>query len=141
MDGTLIDDSSLKGHPGRVQAQSRDATAGVPQRLYTIPMTALLGTRLEHEVTDDAFAAGQAAGRGEFQALCGPMFIPAAMVAPPGRPCPECLDILAASRRASASAAPRRPRHRRPGLLRRLLLVCQQRRASTGRTPRDEHRE
>ncbi|MGH3772182.1 MAG: hypothetical protein ACRDRW_12430 [Pseudonocardiaceae bacterium] len=99
-------------------SSSRDAAFAVPQRVYTIRMTALLGARLEHEVTEDAFAAGRTAGRGEFQALCGPVFIPAAMVAPPGRPCPECLDILSASRQAARS---RRARHRRPGLLRRLL--------------------
>lgn len=114
---------------------SRDAAVAVPRRLYTIPMTALLGARVEHEVTEDAFAAGQAAGRGEFQALCGPVFIPAAMVAPPGRPCPECLDILAASHRATAS---RRARHRRPGLLRRLLLLWRPR---PERTPGGEHDE
>ncbi|MGH3720968.1 MAG: hypothetical protein ACRDRI_19395 [Pseudonocardiaceae bacterium] len=122
--------SSLKGYPGPVGAQLRDATVAVPQHLYTIRMTALLGARLEHKVTEDAFAAGQAAGRGEFQALCGPVFIPAAMVAPPGRPCPECRDILSVSRRAAAS---RRPRHRRPGLLRRLWLGFQPRGASIGK--------
>ncbi|MGH3772762.1 MAG: hypothetical protein ACRDRW_15450 [Pseudonocardiaceae bacterium] len=71
--------SSLKGHPGRVRAQSRDVA-----------------------------------------------------VAPPGRPCPECLDILAASRQATAAAS-RRPRHRRPGLLRRLWLGFQPRGASIGK--------
>jgi hypothetical protein len=74
-------------------------------------------------VTEDAFAAGRAAGRGEYQALCGPVFTPTAMIAPPGRRCPECWDILAVSHQAAAPATSRRPRHRRPGLLRRLLLM------------------
>ncbi|MGH3816621.1 MAG: hypothetical protein ACRDRE_02450 [Pseudonocardiaceae bacterium] len=123
--------SSLNGDPGPCRAPPRDVTVAVPRRRYTIRMTARLGAQVEHEVTEDAFAAGRAAGQGEYQALCGPVFTPTAMVAPPGPPCPECRDILAASRQATASTTSRRPRHRRPGLLRRLLLGFQPRRTST----------
>lgn len=39
-------------------------------------MTAPLGEQVEHQVTEEAFTAGQAGGRGEFQGLCGLVFIP-----------------------------------------------------------------
>ncbi len=103
----------------------------VGERLYTSPMTAGFGVRVAHEVTDEAFAAGRAAGRGECEALCGVMFVPAPLVAPPGRPCPACLGILAAARRAAASS--RRPGQRRVGLLRRLVPLRRGRRARTGK--------
>jgi hypothetical protein len=54
----------------------------VAQRLYTTPITAQFSPRLVHEVTDEAFAAG----RGEYQALCGCVFVPAALAASVGRP-------------------------------------------------------
>ncbi len=117
--------SSLSGHPRHARTQPRSATAFVAQRLYTTPITAQFGARVAHEVTDEAFAAG----RGEYQALCGCVFVPAALAAPVGRPCPACLGILSASRRA---AAPREPHSRCRGLLRRLLSVYQPRRSGTG---------
>jgi hypothetical protein len=97
-------------------------------RLWTSPITAQCGVPVAHEVTDEAFAAGR---DGEYQALCGCLFVAAPMVAPPGRPCPECRDVLAAVRRAAA--APHRPRHRRVGLLRRLVPLSQRHRATTGK--------
>jgi hypothetical protein len=97
------------------------------ERRRVIPMTAQFGAPVEHQVSDDTFALG----RGKYQALCGQVFIPVAMAAPPGRPCPECQRILSAARQAAASAS-RRGRHRRHGLLRRLVLACQSRRVSTG---------
>lgn len=84
---------------------------------YTTPITSqLVDQRLEHRVTDEAIAAGHSSRR--YQALCGQVFVAAPLAAPPGRPCPACAAILAqASRPASMS----QPRHRRDGLLRRLL--------------------
>ncbi|MGH3755527.1 MAG: hypothetical protein ACRDRP_23100 [Pseudonocardiaceae bacterium] len=102
----------------------------VVERLYTTPMTAQFGVRAEHEVTDEAFAAGRAAGRGEYEAVCGVVFVPVPMDAPPGPPCPVCLSVVEAARRAAAP--PHRPRHRRGGLLRRLVPRAQRHQASTG---------
>jgi hypothetical protein len=42
------------------------------------PITAQCGVRVAHEVTDEAFAAG----RGEYEALCRVVFVPAPLVAP-----------------------------------------------------------
>lgn len=92
----------------------------VAERLYTAPITAQFGVRVTHEVTDEAFAAGQRAS--EYEALCGCVFIPAPMVVPVGPPCPSCVAILAASRRVATLVAARQPRHRRHGLLRRMFL-------------------
>jgi hypothetical protein len=85
----------------------------------TIPVTAqLVEQRLEHRVTDAAAVASRQSDR--YQALCGQRFIAAALAAPPGRPCPDCAAVLASD--SEAVAAPgHQPRHRRHGLLRRLL--------------------
>jgi hypothetical protein len=126
----VLDHLTRRGSPGHARTQPQNATVPVVKRLYTIPITAHFGARVAHEVTDEAFAASRAAGQGEYQALCGCVFIAAAMAAPVGRPCPDCLDILSASRRA---AAPHRPRHRRDGLLRRLVLAYQPRHTTSGK--------
>ena len=92
-----------------------------PGRRYTTPITSqFVDQRLEHQVTDEAAATGRHAGR--YEALCGDVFIAAPLIAPPGRPCPDCAAILAAGSRAAAPTAQHQPRHRRRGLLRRLLL-------------------
>jgi hypothetical protein len=93
-------------------------------RLCTASITAQFGTQVAHEVTDEAFAASD---RGEYEALCGAVFVAAPLVAPVGRPCPRCLSVLAAALRAATSTGA--PRQRRPprsrrrggGLLRRLM--------------------
>jgi len=108
------------------------AALSVGERLYTAPITAGFGVRVAHEVTDEAFAAGQ----GEYEALCGCVFIPAPLAAPPGRPCQECLDVLAAAHQAAALAGahqPHRRGHRRHGLLRRLVPMRQGQRTTTGK--------
>lgn len=86
---------------------------------YTIPVTAqLVEQRLEHRVTDAAAAASRQSDR--YQALCGQLFIAAALAAPPGRPCPDCASVLAAASRPATTPEPQ-PRHRRHGILRGLL--------------------
>lgn len=99
------------------------------ERLCTAPITAGFGVGVAHEVTDDAFAAGGV----EYEALCGCMFVPAPLVAPPGRPCPACLDVLAAAHRAVAASRRPHRRRRRGGLLRRLVTVGQRQQASIGK--------
>jgi hypothetical protein len=88
----------------------------VAERLFTIPITCYFDRRA-HEVTDENIAAGRRAGH--YQALCGYRVIAAAMAAPVGRPCPDCVAVLVASRPPTGPA--RRGRHRRPGWLRRIL--------------------
>lgn len=100
-----------------------------PPRLYTAPITAQLGVRVAHEVTDEAFAAG----RGEYEAVCGCLFVAAPLVAPPGQPCLTCLGVLAATRRAAVTPRRSHRRQRRGGLLRRLVSVGQRQRASVGK--------
>jgi hypothetical protein len=97
-------------------------------RWWTSPITAQFGVPVAHEVTDEAFAAGRG---GEYRSLCGCLFVAAPLVAPPGQPCQECRGVLAAVRRVAA--APYRPRHRRVGLLRRLVPLSQRHRATTGK--------
>jgi hypothetical protein len=100
----------------------------VSGRWCTSSITAQFGVRVAHEVTDEAFAAGR---DGEYRSLCGCLFVAAPLVAAPGRPCEACLDVLAAVRRAAG--APHRPRHRRVGLLRRLVPLSKRHQASTGK--------
>ncbi|HET9254674.1 MAG TPA: hypothetical protein VFO16_05670 [Pseudonocardiaceae bacterium] len=86
----------------------------------TVPVTALLvEQRLEHRVTSAAAAAGRRTDR--YQAICGRLFIAAALAAPPGPPCPDCAVVLAIASGAATPAAPRPSRRHRDGLLRRLL--------------------
>ncbi|MGH3814264.1 MAG: hypothetical protein ACRDUV_17740 [Pseudonocardiaceae bacterium] len=90
------------------------------ERLYTTPITSqFVDQRLEHQVTDEAVAAGRNSQR--FQSLCGQFFIAAPLVAPPGRPCPACAAILTTASRAAAPTVAHQPRRRRHGLLQRLL--------------------
>ncbi|MGB8198944.1 MAG: hypothetical protein WCF33_04485 [Pseudonocardiaceae bacterium] len=86
------------------------------ERLFTIPITCYFDRRA-HEVTDENIAAGRQSGH--YQALCGYRVIAAAMAAPVGRPCPDCVAVLVASLPPTCPA--RRGRHRRPGWLRRIL--------------------
>ena len=88
----------------------------VAERLFTIPITFYFDHRA-HEVTDENIAAGRRAGH--YQALCGYRVIAAAMAAPVGRPCPECVAVLLASRPSTGPA--RRGRHRRLGWLGRIM--------------------
>lgn len=85
----------------------------------TIPVTAQFVEQwLEHQVTDAAVAASRYSHR--YQALCGQLFIAAPLVAPPGRPCPDCAAALVSASQAAAPTGDQ-PWHRRHGLLRRLL--------------------
>ncbi len=103
----------------KLSAMNRPAQPCSAERLYTTPITSqFVDQRLEHRVTDEALAARHA---NRYQALCGQLFIAAPLVAPPGRPCPDCAAILAAAPQAAALAAAHQPRHLRHGLLRRLL--------------------
>ncbi|MGH3869887.1 MAG: hypothetical protein ACRDQ4_28060, partial [Pseudonocardiaceae bacterium] len=88
----------------------------VAERLFTIPITCYFDRRA-HEVTDENIVAGRRAGH--YEALCGYRVVAAAMAAPVGRSCPECVAVVVAARSPAVPA--RRGRHRRPGWLRRIL--------------------
>lgn len=87
--------------------------------LHTTPITSqFVDQRLEHRVTDEALAARSA---NRYQALCGDVFIAAPLAAPPGQPCPNCAALVVTASHAAAPATQHQPRHRRHGLLQRLL--------------------
>ncbi len=86
----------------------------VGRRSGTITITCSLDGQA-HDVTDDELAAGQHTGR--YQAVCGYLVSAAALAAPIGRPCPECTTISI----TTTIGPDRRPRHSRPGWLRRIL--------------------
>jgi hypothetical protein len=44
----------------------------------------------DHAMTDKAMAAGLAAKRGVFLAVCSASVVAAPMIAPPGQPCARC---------------------------------------------------
>jgi hypothetical protein len=75
-------------------------------------VTSLNGS--DHAVTDAAMAAGMANGAGEYTALCGVVFLPDAMVAPPGRCCAGCSARLRHPVSRPARRTRRRGRHGRP---------------------------
>jgi hypothetical protein len=78
----------------------------------------------DHAVTDAAMVAG-VAGAGEYVGICEAVFLPDAMVAPPGRCCVRCSARLRhpSSRPVRrASRRHRRGRHARSSLLRRVFL-------------------
>lgn len=88
------------------------------ERLYTSPITCRLDGQA-HQVTDEGVAAGR--GAGSYGALCGHVVVPAPMIAPVGRSCPECTAVLALQQPDPATASGRRPRHRKRGRLWRML--------------------
>lgn len=90
--------------------------------MHTVPITAqLVEQRLEHWVTEEVAAASRQSQR--YEGLCGRRFIAAPLSVPPGRPCPDCTAVLAA---VSQPATPpgNQPRHRRHGLMQRLLSTA-----------------
>jgi hypothetical protein len=89
----------------------------VAERLYTIPITCCLDGRA-HDVTDQNVAAGWRAG-GRYEALCGYVVVPAAMVAPIGRPCARCAAVVASHRLTPTTVG--RSRRRQRGWLWRML--------------------
>jgi hypothetical protein len=64
----------------------------VAERLYTNPITCRLDGQA-HDVTDESVATGREAGG--YEALCGYVVVPAPMIAPVGRSCPDCTAVLA----------------------------------------------
>jgi hypothetical protein len=80
---------------------------------HALPLTCTIDG-LAHLVSDDAAAAGVAAGRGTYTALCGHTVHAAALVSSAGRPCARCglhLDAL----RAEAGVETSNRRFRRRG--------------------------
>lgn len=61
------------------------------RRYDSTPITGQLDG-LAHEVSDENVAASR---DGEYLALCGHRFLAAPLVAPVGRPCPQCAAVQA----------------------------------------------
>lgn len=74
---------------------------------HVVPVTCV-ADGLDHLVTDDAHAAGVAAGTGMYLALCAHQVAAQPLASPPGPPCPRC---ALASRQSRAGRA----QHRRGG--------------------------
>lgn len=79
---------------------------------YTSSLTCTVDG-LAHLVSDDAAAAGIAAGRGIYMALCGHTVHAAAMVSAIGRECPRCVLHVEAVREPARRAGGGRARLRR----------------------------
>ncbi len=47
-----------------------------------------------HRVDEHAYATGLGSRRGTFRAVCGVIVLAGALVTPPGRRCPTCVDIV-----------------------------------------------
>jgi hypothetical protein len=52
--------------------------------------------RVDHAVSDEEMGARDVESRGEYEALCGEVFLPAPDTVPPGRQCPGCVRFLCA---------------------------------------------
>jgi len=89
----------------------------VAERLYTIPITCCLDGRA-HDVTDESVITGWRAG-GRYEALCGYVVVPAAMVAPIGRRCARCAEVVASHQQRTTTVD--QPRHHQRGRLWRML--------------------
>lgn len=91
---------------------------------------------LAHLVSDDAAAAGVAAGRGTYGALCGHTVHAAALVSSAGRPCPRCAAHFE-TLHATVEVATRRTRRiRRSGGTRLQRLLAQIRTVAPSGSPR-----
>lgn len=100
-----------------------------------LPLTCTMDG-LDHLVGDDAAPAGIAAGLGTYTAICGHTVYAAAMVSPPGRPCPSCRS----RHQALAAGAPAPLRHRWVRLA-RLLRLMRRSLPSMARTSKGERGE
>lgn len=90
--------------------------------LYTTWQTSIVDG-FDHAVTDEEMAAGAAVqSQGRRAAVCGDVVLCASLCSPPGPRCARCAAFLRAHAALSDTAAQRTtPRHRRPGLIARLL--------------------
>ncbi|MGH3564616.1 MAG: hypothetical protein ACRDRH_01005 [Pseudonocardia sp.] len=89
--------------------------------LYTTWHTSIVDG-YDHAVTDEEMAAGGAARcQGRRAAVCGDVVLCASLCSPPGPRCARCAAFLHARAAASDAAQRATPRHRRPGLIARLL--------------------
>jgi hypothetical protein len=103
-------------------------------RVWVTWITAL-GQGVDHAVTDEAIAARKVGHPGEYRAVCGAAFFPAAMESAPRPSCPACTRFLQA-RAALASQEQRLARPTRHGRHRRLnwwtRLTCHGLRGGAG---------
>jgi hypothetical protein len=65
---------------------------GTTERVWFIWVTQF-GQDVDHAVTDEEVVT-RSAGGGRYRAVCGAVFLPAAMEQPPGEACPSCGAVL-----------------------------------------------
>lgn len=76
----------------------------------------------DHLIRDEEF--GRRENQGRYRAVCGHVVVPGSMLLPPALLCRRCAGWVRAHEQLRSEDQPRsgeRRRHRRPGLLRRLL--------------------
>jgi len=107
------------GEAGRPRRPAPGETGGVPPAAGltphphpdTIPeqlwLTWLNCTNdgTDHAVTDQELTTGQHRDSGRYQAVCGHIATPQAMITPPGRRCVTCRTTLDAQRRPASRQA------------------------------------
>jgi hypothetical protein len=76
---------------GDLEPRSAAPAPGADSELRFTWITAL-GHGVDHAVTDEEAVAS----RGEYRAMCGALFVPAAMEKPPMQPCPPCVGHIRA---------------------------------------------
>lgn len=76
------------------------------------------GHGVDHAVTDEEAVAS----RGEYRAMCGTVFLPAAMERPPMPPCPWCMARVRAHLQAQGAREGLPGRHRRASWWTRFFL-------------------
>jgi hypothetical protein len=86
----------------------------------TIWVTSVTG-EADHAVTDEDMAAALTDDSGLYRTLCGATIIAAPLVCPPCPRCTRCRDILRARAMLREPTLRVTGRHRRPGVLSRLL--------------------
>jgi len=91
--------------------------AAISSAIRAIPITCRVNGQA-HDVTDESAAVGREAGG--YEALCGYVVVPAPMITPVGRSCPDCTAVLAPQQSDPTTASGRRPRHRKRGWLWRM---------------------
>lgn len=94
-------------------------------RVWVTWITAF-GQGVDHAVTDDEVNARRAEHPGEYRAVCGAAFLPAAMESAPRPPCPACLRFLRTRANLSGpeqrlGSPRRRRRHGQPGWWARVM--------------------
>jgi hypothetical protein len=75
-----------------VVSAAAPSMTGTTERIWFIWVTQF-DQDVDHAVTDEEMVT-KSDGSGRYRAVCGAVFIPAAMEQPPGKACPSCSAVL-----------------------------------------------